>query len=196
MQSTRLVYSFICHRRLLHTGLPLMKQENAKQYDEQPHMRIEAKATKENKGVGCKDFSLSNHNSFFNYLDPYNYMMHHKIYSEKELKQIKITHKKFESWHDRVAYAAVQTLRFVFDRFTGYIHEPIGSTDKEGVEKQRPKNAMTEKQWLRRIIFLESIAGVPGMVAGMSRHMKSLRKFIGEDLISYMKICSKRHNAT
>jgi threonyl-tRNA synthetase len=35
---------------------------------------------------------------------------------------------------------------------------------------------MTEKEWLRRIIFLESVAGVPGMVAGMSRHMKSLRK--------------------
>ena len=49
-------------------------------------------------------------------------MMYHEIYSEKELNDVKITHKKFESWHDRVAYAAVRTLRFFFDTFTGYIH--------------------------------------------------------------------------
>jgi len=103
-------------------------------------------------------------------------MMDHEIYSKKELEQVKITHKQFESWHDRVAYAAVQTLRFCFDKCTGYIHEPIGSKAKDGAEKHPSKNAMTETQWLRRIIFLESIAGVPGMVAGMSRHMKSLRK--------------------
>jgi hypothetical protein len=92
-------------------------------------------------------------------------MMHHEIYSEQELNDVKITHKKFESWHDRVAYAAVRTLRFFFDTFTGYVH---GS--------QHSKTDMTEQQWLRRFIFLESIAGVPGMVGGMSRHMKSLRK--------------------
>ena len=30
--------------------------------------------------------------------------------------------------------------------------------------------------WLRRLIFLETIAGVPGMVAGMLRHLRSLRR--------------------
>src|SRR5579871_4983414 len=35
---------------------------------------------------------------------------------------------------------------------------------------------MTEKDWLLRIIFLETIAGVPGMVGGMLRHLRSLRK--------------------
>ena len=103
-------------------------------------------------------------------------MMYHEIYSEKELHAIRITHKKFESWHDRVAYAAVRTLRFFFDTFTGYIHEPPKSKSNEEKQKYRPKKTMTEKQWLRRFIFLETIAGVPGMVAGMSRHMKSLRK--------------------
>ncbi|KAG8690207.1 hypothetical protein FRC08_010609 [Ceratobasidium sp. 394] len=38
--------------------------------------------------------------------------------------------------------------------------------------------AMTERKWLMRIIFLESIAGVPGMVAGMLRHMRSLRLMV------------------
>lgn len=31
------------------------------------------------------------------------------------------------------------------------------------------------QQWMMRIILLESIAGVPGMVAGTLRHLRSLR---------------------
>ena len=102
--------------------------------------------------------------------------MHHDIYSEKELHAVRITHKNFESWHDRVAYAAVRTLRFFFDTFTGYVHASPKSESDENKQSRRPRKAMTEEKWLRRLIFLESIAGVPGMVAGMSRHMKSLRK--------------------
>jgi len=34
---------------------------------------------------------------------------------------------------------------------------------------------MNERHWLDRIIFLETVAGVPGMVGAMSRHLKSLR---------------------
>lgn len=98
-------------------------------------------------------------------------MMDHGIYSKKELHAIKITHKDLTCWQDYVAYGAVRTLRFVFDTLTGYVHEPADSAKNQ-------KRPMTEKLWLRRIIFLESIAGVPGMVAGMSRHMKSLRTTI------------------
>jgi hypothetical protein len=47
-----------------------------------------------------------------------------------------------------------------FDWFTNY-------TDRVGV--------MTEQQWLNRIVFLETVAGVPGFVGGMARHMRSLR---------------------
>lgn len=36
--------------------------------------------------------------------------------------------------------------------------------------------AMTEEKWITRFIFLESVAGVPGMVAGMLRHLKSIRR--------------------
>lgn len=45
---------------------------------------------------------------------------------------------------------------------------------KEG-EAHLPKFRMTTRQWLDRFLFLESIAGVPGMVAGMIRHLHSLR---------------------
>lgn len=34
---------------------------------------------------------------------------------------------------------------------------------------------MDERAWLNRIIFLETVAGIPGMVGGMQRHMRSLR---------------------
>jgi hypothetical protein len=37
------------------------------------------------------------------------------------------------------------------------------------------ENKMTENQWLHRAIFLETIAGVPGMIGAMSRHLRSLR---------------------
>lgn len=33
----------------------------------------------------------------------------------------------------------------------------------------------TEEQWLQRILFLESIAGVPGFTASILRHLRSLR---------------------
>lgn len=35
---------------------------------------------------------------------------------------------------------------------------------------------MTERKWLVRFLFLESVAGVPGMVAGSLRHLHSLRR--------------------
>ena len=34
---------------------------------------------------------------------------------------------------------------------------------------------MDEWHWLDRVIFLDTIARVPGMIAGMQRHLKSLR---------------------
>ena len=36
-------------------------------------------------------------------------------------------------------------------------------------------DTMTERKWLNRCIILESVAGVPGMVGGMARHLRSLR---------------------
>jgi Alternative oxidase len=34
---------------------------------------------------------------------------------------------------------------------------------------------MNKNKWLTRVVFLETVAGVPGMVAGMIRHLHSLR---------------------
>ena len=59
--------------------------------------------------------------------------------------------------YQMVGFRAIQLMRWSFDRATGYSEH------------------MSEAKWLQRIIFLETVAGVPGMVAGMIRHLKSLR---------------------
>ena len=64
--------------------------------------------------------------------------------------------------YSQAAYASVQTVRFFFDIFSGYYVGKMHGT-------------LNEKKWLTRIIFLETVAGVPGMIAAMLRHLQSLR---------------------
>jgi hypothetical protein len=35
---------------------------------------------------------------------------------------------------------------------------------------------VTERKWLNRVLFLETVAAVPGFVAGMHRHLRSVRR--------------------
>ncbi|KAK7446071.1 hypothetical protein BaRGS_00040295 [Batillaria attramentaria] len=58
-----------------------------------------------------------------------------------------------------MAFMTVKMLRGGFDIFSGF---KVGDRN--------------EKKWVKRIIFLETVAGVPGMVAAMMRHMMSLRR--------------------
>ena len=58
---------------------------------------------------------------------------------------------------DKVAMGVMTAARTLFDWATGYGHN------------------MNESKYLTRIIFLESVAGVPGMVGAMVRHLNSLR---------------------
>lgn len=72
----------------------------------------------------------------------------------------------------------IRVLRFGMDTATGYRHDvesPKKSGDSQAVVSTKP-HSMTERKWLVRMIFLESVAGVPGMVAGMLRHLHSLRR--------------------
>jgi len=88
-----------------------------------------------------------------------NYAMPHPIWSQDEVHSIEITHKKPKGIIDNMAYSTVRLLRGSYDLISGY--------------NRKPRN---EKLWLNRIIFLETVAGVPGMVAAMVRHLHSLRK--------------------
>jgi ubiquinol oxidase len=60
----------------------------------------------------------------------------------------------------QVSFTLSRAARWGFDKITGYKHD----------------SPMSTAVWLRRLIFLETIAGVPGMVAGMLRHLRSLRR--------------------
>ncbi|KAF8984968.1 alternative oxidase-domain-containing protein [Cyathus striatus] len=64
----------------------------------------------------------------------------------------------------------------MFDVVSRYKHPEGKPTPGMTIEELRKKGfSMTEGQWLTRILFLESIAGVPGMVAATVRHLQSLR---------------------
>ena len=72
----------------------------------------------------------------------------------------------------------VRLLRWGTDVATRYKHHvssPKKTGDADAVAETKPY-AMSERKWLVRFVFLESVAGVPGMVAGMLRHLHSLRR--------------------
>lgn len=85
-----------------------------------------------------------------------NYWLFQPYYSQEDLK-VSVTHEKPASIKDRLALFGVTTTRATFDYVTGY----------------GPN--MNEAKWLTRFVFLETVAGVPGMVAAMLRHLRSLR---------------------
>ncbi|XP_062593864.1 uncharacterized protein LOC134255361 isoform X1 [Saccostrea cucullata] len=83
----------------------------------------------------------------------------HPIWTEDELHSVKVTHKPPEGFVDKLAFRSVKLLRHSFDVLTGFNW-----------------GERTEKKWILRICFLETVAGVPGMVAAMTRHLHSLRR--------------------
>ncbi|KAK3106320.1 hypothetical protein FSP39_017656, partial [Pinctada imbricata] len=85
--------------------------------------------------------------------------MPHPIWSEEELNSVQITHKPPKGFVDKMAFYSVKVMRKSFDIFTLFNF-----------------GERTEKKWILRICFLETVAGVPGMVAAMTRHLHSLRR--------------------
>ena len=85
------------------------------------------------------------------------YLLMHPVYTQEYVNSVKPKHLPPVKWHQKVGYRAIGLCRFLFDKATGY-----------------PRN-MTEAKWLQRMIFLETVAGCPGMVAATLRHLKSLR---------------------
>ncbi|KAF9888229.1 hypothetical protein FE257_009224 [Aspergillus nanangensis] len=93
----------------------------------------------------------------------------HPIYNESQMNQVIVAHRETKNWSDWVALGSVRVLRWGMDLVTGYRHPPAG-------KEHEAQFKMTEKKWLTRFVFLESVAGVPGMVGGMLRHLRSLRR--------------------
>ena len=91
-------------------------------------------------------------------LNPQSYRMAHPIYKLQDIETIKKYHHEPEGISDKMALTAITVVRKFFDTITRYNPEK-----------------MNERDWLMRFIILETVAGVPGMVAGMHRHLRSLR---------------------
>ncbi len=70
----------------------------------------------------------------------------HPIWSDSEVDSVQITHRKPESFSDKMAYWSVMTLRTTFDLASGYT-----------VGKQL--ETLDERAVLTRCIFLETVAG-------------------------------------
>lgn len=96
----------------------------------------------------------------------------HANFTAEEMRAVPVAHRKPTVFADKVAWRMLQTIRWSFDFVTGYKHPP-----PDAAHEFDPKYNMSKDKWLQRFVFLESIAGVPGMVGGMVRHLHSLRLF-------------------
>ncbi|KAF8476589.1 AOX, alternative oxidase mitochondrial precursor [Russula ochroleuca] len=104
------------------------------------------------------------------------WVLFHPVYSSDELKAVEVLHRTPQRFSDKFAFGLVKLCRWGFDLVSGYSVKPIPPGSNMSLEELRKgKYVLDEKQWLTRILFLESIAGVPGMVAATLRHLKSLR---------------------
>lgn len=138
----------------------------------------------------------------------------HHGYTEQEMLDVVPAHREPQTVGDWAAWKFMRFCRWGMDFFTGMEKE-------QAVDKKNPTIAvnsikpLTESQWMIRFIFLESIAGVPGMVAGMLRHLHSIRRLKRDNgwietlleesynermhLLTFMKMCepglSTLHNA-
>ncbi|KAI9756385.1 MAG: Alternative oxidase, mitochondrial precursor [Chaenotheca gracillima] len=102
----------------------------------------------------------------------------HPLYTEQQMNDIIVAHRETKNWSDWVALSMVRILRWGTDVATGYRHDKeVAKGEKHADNAVNNKRfAMTERKWLVRFVFLESVAGVPGMVGGMLRHLHSLRR--------------------
>ncbi|XP_071825829.1 uncharacterized protein [Apostichopus japonicus] len=141
-------------RGLLSSEEKADKTDRSQQVPTAPHFRTSE--TRKSKQEGNFDRQDASNGSYSKYSP---YTLPHPIWSEQEMNNIEITHEPPKGLADWVAYFGVKTLRLGFDVFSGFV---IGERN--------------EKKWLNRVIFLETVAGVPGMVAAMTRHLHSLRR--------------------
>ena len=81
------------------------------------------------------------------------------VYTKDEL-DIEVTHVPPQSTTDKLAHFAVRVVRVCFDTVSLWKFGEI-----------------TQAKVFRRVIFLETVAAIPGFVAAMVRHFRSLRTF-------------------
>lgn len=104
------------------------------------------------------------------------WVLFHPVYTPEELRAVQVLHRDAKTWQDKLAANLVRLARWGFDFVSRYKHKPIPPEHNMSLAELRKGGyLLDEKNWLDRILFLESIAGVPGMVAATLRHLRSLR---------------------
>ncbi|KAH8114645.1 alternative oxidase [Phellopilus nigrolimitatus] len=105
------------------------------------------------------------------------WVLFHPVYTKDEMKVVTpVVHRDERKFSDKYASLLVKIMRTGFDLVSGYKHKEIPAGSTMSLEELRKKGyVMTEKGWLNRVLFLETVAGIPGMVAATIRHLHSLR---------------------
>lgn len=99
-----------------------------------------------------------------------NPLFQHPQWTNEDCEHVEFVHRPPKTLGDKFAYRAMWTARKTFDFVTGYKKNTGNLYEYDGTRYQ-----MTENKWLTRVIFLESIAGVPGMTAAFIRHLHLIR---------------------
>jgi threonyl-tRNA synthetase len=92
--------------------------------------------------------------------EPEGYLLQHSVWDLKDIENVKITHRAPKTFGDYYAKYNIMLFRKFFDLITFY----------------NPKKSYNKDFYIQRIMFLETLAGVPGMVGGVLRHLQSLRR--------------------
>ncbi|KAJ7207820.1 AOX, alternative oxidase mitochondrial precursor [Mycena pura] len=105
------------------------------------------------------------------------WVLFHPVYTTAEMKAVEVLHREAKTVPDKLAYGLVRLARWGFDFVSRYKHKPMSPAGAAMTveELRKAGHLLDERGWLNRILFLETIAGVPGMVAATLRHLTSLR---------------------
>ncbi|KAK4161513.1 mitochondrial alternative oxidase [Cladorrhinum sp. PSN259] len=102
----------------------------------------------------------------------------HKGWDHDVASQVVASHRTPRNLSDKFAYALIRICKWGMDFLSGMPPEtPAFRPGDEKALLAARQRTMTESQWLVRFIFLESLAGIPGLVAGSLRHLSSIRRF-------------------
>eukprot|EP00823_Brevimastigomonas_motovehiculus_P004032 TRINITY_DN2583_c0_g1_i1.p1 TRINITY_DN2583_c0_g1~~TRINITY_DN2583_c0_g1_i1.p1 ORF type:complete len:288 (-),score=54.96 TRINITY_DN2583_c0_g1_i1:475-1338(-) len=92
-------------------------------------------------------------------VDRESWNLSHPIWTEEYVKSVGVTHRPCQTVTDYLALGTIKLIRTGFDLITLYPFVP-----------------MTAKRFLTRMIFLETVAAIPGTVAASARMLQSCRK--------------------
>ena len=87
---------------------------------------------------------------FMKVINKDSYRMPHAVYQLKDIEQVEYYTHQTTGISDKLAKSLVFGMRSGFDLVTRY-----------------NPHKMNERDWLNRIVFLETTAGIPGMVGGL-----------------------------